>query len=143
MVLKAELKEEIMEMLAAYGRAYGKKDLPGIISFFSPGICGYGSGPDEETRDYATFRAHIARDLEQCDHVTVRFSNVLLNGEGSVAWMMAACTYDLIIQAKHQSLTGRMTGVLKKTHDRWLFELVHFSMPYAGQKTGESYPGHG
>lgn len=143
MTLKPETRDEITEMLAAYGRAYEKKDLPGILSFFSPAICGYGSGPDEETRDYATFRAHIIRDLDQCDHVSVRFDHVTLNGEGPVAWMMAACTYDLIIHEKQQSMTGRMTGVLKKTGNRWLFELVHLSMPYTEQKAGESYPGRG
>jgi ketosteroid isomerase-like protein len=143
MTLNAAARDEIMKMLIAYGEAYTRKDLPGILSYFSPECCGYGTGPDEEARDPATFRAHLARDLDQCDHVTVRFDNVMLNGEGTVAWMMADCTYDLVIGGKKHVMTGRMTGVLRKTGNRWLFELVHLSMPYAGQEVGESYPGYG
>lgn len=143
MTLNAGVRDEIIAMLSAYGDAYARKDLAGILTFFSPECCGFGTGPDEEARDPATFRAHLARDLDQCDFVTVRFENVMLNGDGPVAWMMADCTYDVVIGGRKQALTGRMTGVLRKNGPRWLFELVHLSVPFAAQLPGESYPGYG
>ena len=53
MTLNAAAKDEIAKTLATYGEAYTRKDLPGIISYFSPECCGYGTGPDEEARDQA------------------------------------------------------------------------------------------
>ncbi|MBV1767527.1 MAG: nuclear transport factor 2 family protein, partial [Methanobacterium sp.] len=38
------------------------------------------------------------------------------------------------------NLSGRLTMVLEKREDNWLIVHLHFSMPSADQKTGQSYP---
>lgn len=56
---------------------------------------------------------------------------------------MAGATFEVTIKKKQHAMIGRMTAVLKKTGNRWLFELVHFSLSYPKQQPGESYPGWG
>jgi len=47
----------------------------------------------------------------------------------------------VVVKGSRLSMTGRFTAVLKNTGSRWLFEMVHFSVPAIGQAPGESYPG--
>jgi len=128
-------------MMDRYSGMYSRKNMEGLLSLFSPGICGYGSGPDEVVRDFAGMKAQVRRDLSQADSVRIRFENVHVAGEMPVAWVMADCDFEVVVKGSRLSMTGRFTAVLKNTGSRWLFEMVHFSVPAIGQAPGESYPG--
>jgi ketosteroid isomerase-like protein len=51
-------------------------------------------------------------------------------------------TFKVKAGGQEMALPGRMTAVLEKRGDKWLFVQSHFSLPAAGQE-GESFPSGG
>ena len=64
-----------------------------------------------------------------------------INGDGRVAWVTCGADFLAVIRDQQVCMYGRMTAVLKNTGRAWRFEQVHFSMPFEGQESGESFPG--
>ena len=133
---------EVQGMLHAYAAAYTKKDFRGMVALFSPGINGFGSGPDEVIRDRETFVRQIRRDMSQATVHAVEFSETKISGDGRVAWIMTrtAITFTVGGSGK-QTLHGRSTMLMRNTGSRWMIEQIHFSLPYAEQLPGQSFPG--
>ncbi len=141
MTLPRQQAAEIRGMMDCYREMYRTKNTIGLLSLFSPRICGYGSGPDEVVRDLAGMKAQVKRDLSQADSVRITFENVHVAGEMPVAWVMADCEFEVVVKGTRLAMAGRFTAVLKNTGSRWLFEMIHFSVPALTQAPGESYPG--
>lgn len=141
MALTSQQAAEICGMMDCYAEMYRSKNTIGLLSLFSPRICGYGSGPDEVVKDFAGMKAQVMRDLFQADAVRIMFENVHVAGEMPVAWVMADCLFEVVVKGSRLAMTGRFTAVLKNTGSRWLFEMIHFSVPALTQAPGESYPG--
>ena len=141
MALTSQQEAEICGMMDCYAEMYRTRNAKGLFSLFSPGICGYGSGPDEVVKDAAAMKAQVKRDLLQADSVRIQFDIQRVSGEMPVAWVMADCDFEVVVKGTSLCMTGRMTAVLRNTGSRWLFEMVHFAVPAMEQAPGESYPG--
>jgi ketosteroid isomerase-like protein len=142
MQLTETQKAEVLETMHQYGTAYQKKDIKALLAIFSPGISGFGSGPDEVILNRQDFVRQIRRDLSQATIVSVEFSETKIFGEGRIAWVTSKSAITFMIDgAKKQTMNGRTTMVLRNTGSRWLIEQVHFSMPYGEQSAGQSFPG--
>jgi len=135
-------KAEVIETINNYGTAYQKKDQKALLALFSPGISGFGSGPDEVILDRQDFIRQIKRDLSQATIVSFEFADTKIFGDGRIAWVTSRSTIIFTIEGtKKQTMNGRTTMVLRNTGSRWVIEQVHFSMPYSEQSPGQSFPG--
>ena len=135
-------KAEVIETLGNYATAYQKKDIKALMALFSPGISGFGSGPDEVVLDRKDFNRQIKRDLSQATSVFVKFTEMKIFGEGRIAWVTSRSNITFTLEGtKKQTMSGRSTMVLRNTGSRWVIEQVHFSMPYIEQAPGQSFPG--
>ena len=135
-------KAEVKETLRNYGMAYQKKDIKGLLALFSPEISGFGSGPDEVVLNRKDFTRQMKRDLSQVTSVSLEFPGLKIFGEGRVAWVTSGCGFTFTVEGrKKQTMSGRMTMVLRNTGSRWLIEQIHFSMPNVEQAPGQSFPG--
>ncbi len=141
MALSEEQKNEICGMMDCYAEMYGSKNLQGLLDICAPGICGYGSGADEVVQGIASMKVQTKRDFAQADTIKIWFDIRNVDGDMPVAWVMAGCTFEVVVHGKRLCMAGRMTAVLRNTGSRWLFTMVHFSVPAMGQDTGESFPG--
>ncbi len=141
MALSEKQELEIVEMFAVYAEAYHKKDKSVFSAICSPDIIGFGSGPDEEFTGRKELMAGIARDFRQASSLHIRFRDMWINGDGRVAWVTCGADFLAGIRDQQVCMYGRMTAVLKNTGRAWRFEQVHFSMPFEGQESGESFPG--
>ncbi|MCU0630377.1 MAG: nuclear transport factor 2 family protein [Methanoregulaceae archaeon] len=141
MALSEKQELEIVETFASYAEAYHKKDKKALSQLCSPEIIGFGSGPDEVFQGKKELMEGIARDFKQANSVQFRIPAMSLNGEGRVAWATCWSEFSVTIGDKQVRMLGRMTAVLKNTGRTWRFEQIHFSMPYEGQETGQSFPG--
>jgi|SRR5208337_5341184 len=142
MSLTEAQKAEVKATMQQYATAYEKKDIKGLVAVFSPGICGFGSGPDEVIRDQRDFIRQITRDMSQATVNAVEFSETNISGEGRIAWVMTRTSITFTVTgAGKQTLRGRSTMVLRNTGSRWLIAQFHFSLPYGGQSAGQSFPG--
>ena len=142
MKLTEAQKAEVEETLHNYGTAYQKKDIKALLALFSPGISGFGSGPDEVILDRKDLIRQIMRDLSQATIVSFEFAGTKIFGEGRIAWVTSRSTIIFTNEeTKKQIMSGRTTMVLRNTGSRWVIEQVHFSMPYSEQSPGQSFPG--
>lgn len=141
MALSEKQELEIIETFAQYMEAYHKKDKRAIARLCSPDIIGFGSGPDEVFQGKSALLAGMARDFNQAKSLYLGFPAMSINGEGRVAWVTCWSEFSAIIGDNQVRMLGRMTAVLKNTGRAWLFEQIHFSMPYEGQEAGQSFPG--
>ena len=141
MALTDEQNDEVLEMLDRYAKYYREKNYEKILSIASKGISGFGSGPDEIVADYKGFKESIARDLAQAEQVEITFYVFRVDGTMPFAWVTAFCVFDVVVKGEHVPMQGRMTALLRNTGSRWLFEQIHFSMPFLEQGWGESFPG--
>ena len=135
-------KAEVIETINNYGTAYQKKDHKALLALFSPGISGFGSGPDEVILDRKDLIRQITRDLSQATIVSFEFTGTKIFGEGRIAWVTSMSNIIFTIEGtKKQIMCGRTTMVLRNTGSRWVIEQIHFSMPYSEQSPGQSFPG--
>jgi ketosteroid isomerase-like protein len=141
MTLSEKQRLEIIETIGNYMEAYHKKDKKALARLCSPEIIGFGSGADEVFQGRKELMEGISRDFKQSGSLYIRFPAITMNGEGRVAWVTSWCEFSAGLGDKEVTMLGRMTFVLKNTGKRWLFEQVHFSMPFEGQETGSSFPG--
>lgn len=141
MALSQGQKDSVIGMMDRYAELYSAKNLQGLLDICAPGIFGYGSGVDEVVKGVASMAVQTRRDFAQADTITIRFDIRDVDGEMPVAWVMADCIFDVKVQGKPLCMEGRMTAVLRNTGSRWLFTMVHFSVPAPGQAAGESFPG--
>ena len=133
---------EITDTMEQYATAYRKKDIRALSALFSPGITGFGSGPDEVIGNHEDLIRQIQRDMSQATVLSVEFSDRKIFGDGRVAWATSGSTIAFTIDGRtKQVLDGRSTMVLRNTGSRWLIEQLHFSLPCGGQSAGQSFPG--
>lgn len=131
---------EIHAVLSRMAAGYESKDLGELILMVTPGIGGYGTGPDEKVRGIESYKAQIKRDFVQGGHIQLIFSDVDVQSRGTVAWFSADCIYRAAVGGEELSLDGRMTGVCVQEGGRWKIAQIHFSVPASGQSPGQSYP---
>lgn len=129
--------QEAIERLEA---CYSARDIDGILSFTSPGFIGYGSGSDEVVLSAEELRLMLVRDFSQCESIRMTFTNMHVREDVRAGWMLADCTISAMISGKEVVLSGRMTAVFRKIPPGWQMVQTHFSLPCAGQETGESFP---
>jgi len=131
---------DIQDTFTKYAECYEKRAFQGFKALLSPQAMGFGSGIDEISTSRDEFLLALRRDLSQADRVEVTFCDLILNGDGRVVWVMGLCNFDAMIKGCGLSMTGRFTAVLLNTGSRWIFEQLHFSLPYEGQEPGQSFP---
>jgi ketosteroid isomerase-like protein len=141
MALSPEMESEVRKMVDLYAQYYHEKSLDKLLSIVSKEISGFGSGPDEIVLNAARFREQVGRDMGQAGPLKVTFEILKVDGVMPCAWVTALCNFSAVVDGKALSMSGRMTVVLRNTGSRWLFEQVHFSMPFAPQLPGQSFPG--
>ena len=142
MTLTGSQEAEVIGIMNRYATAYQKKDVKTLAEIFSPGITGFGSGPDEIITNHADLLRQIKRDISQADILSVEFTDRRISGDGRVAWVTSKNTMTFTMDGtKKQAIRGRATMVLRNTGSRWLIEQLHFSLPNGGQSEGQSFPG--
>lgn len=142
MSLTKAQEAEVIETMQSYVTAYQKKDIRTLSAIFSPAITGFGSGPDEVITDHDTFIRQMKRDISQGTILSVVFTDRQIFGDGRVAWATSKSTMTFTLDGTtKQTLCGRSTMVLRNTGSRWVIEQLHFSLPFGGQETGQSFPG--
>ena len=141
MALSEAQEKEVQAAMEAYATAYRMNDFGKLVEIFSPAVCGFGSGQDEVIRNQEDFERQIKRDFSQAKIDAMDFTETLINGEWPVAWVMTRNSISFSVPGSgRQTIDGRSTMVLRNEGGRWLFEQIHFSMPYGEQTEGQSYP---
>ncbi len=133
---------EIMEMLNRYAQAYADKNIDAMLALFlnDPDIVAIGTGTDEWIHGYDELRKGFERDFAQADNIQVKFEKVTIQSANNTAWLSALMTMYAKVSGKEVLLSGRLSMVLERIEDKWLFTHLHFSLPAGDQEEGHSFP---
>lgn len=135
-------ESEVMNMLNRYAKAYADKDIDNMMDLFldDPNIVAIGTGTDEWAHGYEELKEGFKRDFAQAENIKVKFEKVTIQAVNNAAWLSALMTMYATISGKEMLLSGRLSMVLKKKEDKWLFTHLHFSLPANEQEEGYSFP---
>ncbi len=138
----ANTEAEVRAVLDRFEEAYTNNDLDGVLELFAPDpdLLLFGTGKDEKRLGLTEVRAQFERDFAQSPTTSQRFEWTAVSAAGPVAWVAGDCVTDWEADGQEGSLQLRITVVLERRDDRWLFVHMHASVPDAGQAEGESFP---
>ena len=139
----AKTKDEVLKTVREMWKAYGRLDADGVLAFYAPDpdTVVLGSGADESYVGPKQALTGLKRDFSQTRRVKVGLAKVRISAAGKAAWLAASCRFEAYVAGCTVEMAGRLTMVLEKRRGRWLIRQSHFSMPYAGQAKGQSFPG--
>lgn len=133
MRVSEQTRNQIMAMLQRMAEAIGRKDIEGIMALTDPDFRGFGIGVDERVIGKEAYRRHIEREFAKTEAISLELSGIHIGAEGTIAWIMADMTYHFVVDGAPQTLTGRMTAVLRGTGHAWVFAQMHYSLPAEGR----------
>ena len=133
---------EVMVMLNKYAQAYADKNIDAMMDLFldDPDIVAIGTGTDEWVHGYGELRKGFKRDFDQADNIQVKFEKVTIQSADNAAWLSALMTMYATVSGKEVLISGRLSMVLERIGDKWLFTHLHFSLPADEQEEGHSFP---
>lgn len=142
MVTATGVESAIRNVLDRFAQAYAAKDRDGLLRLFASGedIQLVGTGADEIRLSHDEVRQQVERDFSQSDQLSVSYQEFRVSTVGDVAWALVRCTVTASAGGQNVVIDGRLTAVFERRGDEWLFRQVHFSVPMAGQESGESFP---
>ncbi len=142
MKANTETEAAVMDALRRFNEAYEKKDVDGALALLAPDPDGVfiGTGADEKRVGLAEARAQFERDFAQSEVVFWELGWHSVSEAGPVAWLAVDSIIRVKFNGREIGLPIRLTAVLEKRGDRWLFVQLHNSVPAADQKVGESFP---
>lgn len=142
--MKADQQTEAaaVAVLNRFNDAYRRRDLTELLSLFAPDadVVLIGTGPDERRVGQPEIQAQAERDWAQSDAGSFNWKWHSVSAAGPVAWLAAEGTAQAKVGGQEMSLPIRLTGVLEKRGEKWLFVQSHASVPAGGQAQGESFP---
>jgi uncharacterized protein (TIGR02246 family) len=143
-VMKADRQTEhdVMATLIKGHEAYAQRNIDGLLALFSPDadVVMLGTGVDEKRVGLAEIRAQAERDWAQVEASSVEFNTNSVSSAGSVAWVTSDATFHITAGGQQMDIPTRITAVLEKRNDKWLVAQAHYSLPWAEQAEGESFP---
>jgi len=136
------VQQKVLNLLEKYVQAYHEKDLNGILKLFADrdDLVLIGTGYDEWIKGYGDIRSGFERDFKQADNIHVKFRKVTVSSCDNVAWLSAHMTMDARVDGHDIYLPGRLTAVVLKIGDEWLFTQLHYSLPAVEQEEGKAWP---
>lgn len=137
-----ETIKSVHEMLRNYSQAYYDKNLEGMMQLFAPDtdLVAIGSGRDEWVKGPEELKNGFKRDMLQAENIKADFEDVTISSSGNVAWASARMAMSASVDGKETTIFGRLSIVLEKRENKWLFTHLHFSVPSEDQKEGKSFP---
>ena len=137
-----DIESEVRDMLNKYAQAYADKNIDAMMDLFldDPDTVAIGTGTDEWAHGCDKIREGFKHDLDQADNIQVKFEKVTIQSANNVSWLSALMTMYALISNKEVLISGRLSMVLERIENKWLFTQMHFSLPADEQEEGYSFP---
>lgn len=138
----AQTEAAVRETFTRFLRAYEDRDLNGVLSLFTldPDIVFFGTGADEKRIGPNELRLQIERDFAQSESATFALAWYSISALGPVAWVATDGVGRARVEGRDISFPLRITAVLEKREDKWLFVQSHASLPATTEREGQSFP---
>lgn len=131
--MKADSKTEadVMAVLGRFLKAYNEKNLDGILRLFAsdPDVVFYGNGENEKSMGIDGIREQAEHDWSQSASVSLEIQWSSVSSAGFVAWAAADIMIYAEVGGMEMTMPARLTAVLEKRNNEWLFVQWHTSLP--------------
>jgi ketosteroid isomerase-like protein len=124
----AATREEILLALGEFRIAIAERRLEGALALFAPDAdtVVVGSSLGEVARGPLEIREFLEQLFSQPDTITWEWDYVSVSSSGDVAWLFLE---GAVILGARGARPYRISGVLERRADRWLWTLFHGSEP--------------
>lgn len=119
------------DALRALDEAFALSDPDAVLGLCTDDIVFIGSGDGEEAVGHKGLVEMLTRlaDRAEGTELTVAWGAVDADVRGDIAFLAAWGTARLATPGRNRELRYRLTGVLVRTGDRWLWRVYHGSEP--------------
>lgn len=142
--MKADEKTEtaVLAVLNTWYDGYAARDMDRIMALLAPDpdVLLIGTGADERRVGLTEIKALFERDWSQSEASSIELGWHSVSSAGSVAWVASDVIVHVKVEGQEMHLPARITAVLERRGDKWLFVQLHCSLPAAGQAEGEAWP---
>ena len=142
--MKADPKTEaaVMAVMNQFIESFQKQDLDGNLPLYAPDddVVAIGTGADEKCVGLAEIKTASERTFTQSETQSIQLSWHSVSAAGAVAWVASDGIMQAKVSGQEMSFPIRLTFVLERRGERWLIVHLHWSLPAAGQKEGDSWP---
>jgi uncharacterized protein (TIGR02246 family) len=128
-----QAETEIRILLEKHSDAYARKDIPALMSCYSQDadMVNVGSSDNELYIGATELQKAFETFFGQVRTVGIEYAGIRLTINQSLAWLYADVPVNVKMDQGEINRKGRMTAVLEKRDNRWLFVQTHFSFPVA------------
>ena len=125
-------RKAVNEVLARMAEAMADKDINAFIKLFSKDPNILTITPEEEGMYMGPtlLKEGMEKTFNEAESLSLKYGWTSIRASGPVAWVSSHVYYNIKKKGKQEvSLSARMTGVLEKDNDSWLWVQFHFSVP--------------
>ena len=128
MRVSAQTRIQVTDLIDRFADYYSRKDLEGVSSLVSHSCTLIFPGIGSVIKDREEFRDLLAPHFARTPALTMRFSDVEIYAEGTIAWVIgsASITPDIENTPFCRTLL-RFTAVLRGTGHAWEISHLHLS----------------
>jgi uncharacterized protein (TIGR02246 family) len=128
-----QVETEIRNLLEKHSDAYARKDIPALMSCYSQDadMVNVGSSDNEVYIGATELQKAFETFFGQVRTVGIEYAGIRLTIKQPLAWLYADVPVNVKMDQGEINRKGRMTAVLEKRDNRWLFVQTHFSFPVA------------
>ncbi len=122
----------VNEVLARMAEAMAAKDINAFIKLFSKDSNILTITPEEEGMYIGStqLKEGMEKTFNEAESLSLKYGWTSIKANGPVAWVASHVYYNIKKKGKQEAnLSARMTGVLEKDNDSWLWTQFHFSVP--------------
>ncbi len=123
-----QIEAEIKAFFEEFAKAYPKDDIDKYLSFWSKdeNLVVFGTG--EKWVGYEEYKTGPQEDKDRYGDISLSFDWLSINSHGPIGWIAAEVSVSMSPGGQEMTLPARMTGVVKKTGNKWQIVQGHISM---------------
>ena len=134
--IKAE-KTKVKEVVDQFEQFWETQDMELLsrIMAHDADMVNYGSDAAEHFVGWEALKESLERMLPSLENIKITVRNLVIkvHPSGNVAWFSQVWDWDLVIEGQPVHSAGqRLSGVLEKRNENWVFVQFHNSVPVSG-----------
>ena len=127
----AETRAAVNEVLNRMAAAMADKDIDAFMNLFADEANMLNIGIEEEEMSIGNtqLKEQMQKTFEEAESISLKYGWTSIRANGPVAWVASHVYYNIKKKGKEElNLSSRLTGVLEKTDNQWLWTQQHFSI---------------
>ena len=125
---ESQTEAEVRSFFDEFVKAYPKDDIQRYLNLFlqDENLVMFGTG--EKWLGWENYKGAPAEDKAKHGDISLSYDWLNINSFGPIAWIAAEVKVNVKVEGEWRGIPARLTGVLKKTEDKWKIVQGHISI---------------